>query len=1129
MALSPDARQEFGSGGIVNRMNVDTHSVIWFVTEFSHNLWSLPMQIGIALYLLYQTLGWTIIAGVATMFISMGVSAYLGPIVGRLSKKLMEYRDQRLEIMTEVLSGIRIVKLYAWEPSFIKRINHVRVGLELATIRTTSMLNAVFSFVTGTIGFGITFSTFALYSLVDNQSHGPLTPQLIFVSMSLLGMLGGPLGAVSGFITMFFEAKVSFLRLYELLTAEEIDFTAIVRKPYDSHSSAADAVLVSVQDASFKWSSSGDAVLKGINFECRSKELVAVVGQVGSGKSSLLSAILGDMVKSTGDVTICGTIAYVPQQPWILNATLRDNILFGYPYDEEFYNSVIDACALRPDIEMLPAADMTEIGEKGINLSGGQKMRVSLARAVYSKADVYFLDDPLAAVDAHVSKHIFTNVLGPQGILNSCARILVTNAVQYLSSVDRVTMLCNGEIVEDTPFAMAVANRDRIFEFARRHIEERESRTASSSSSTVGSDFDTKYTEPSDNQKNAVTADADTLAGNGQSQLIMPDAGRTIALETKREGEVGWDVYRSYIDIVGVQNIAVFSAALLAATLGGICTNVWIKHWSTANSRAHDYGNDSEAAPHSVVYYLLIYGAIGIVSTLLNSVQSMVMWTKCAINASARLHEIMLAGVMRAPVSFFDVTPLGRIINRFSADLSRCDDMLPRAVFGVANNIIIVLAGFAVIVVSMPPMLLLMIPLFFAYRYLQKRYIYSSRELERITSMMRSPVFAQFQEVIGGVSTIRAYGQQSRFMQKSHERLAQSTRSSVNYNSLNRWLSLRLEFLGNTVTLGTSMWAILSMRYFGFNDAGLMGLVITYSLNVTGSLNWSIRDYTTLENTMTHLERIVEYANLTPEAPNVIEDCRPKREWPEQGLVEFKNFSMRYREGLDLTLRDLSFQVLARQKVGIVGRTGAGKSSLTLALFRIVEAASGQILLDGEDILQYGLFDVRSKLSIIPQEPLLFAGTLRENLDPFNIYTDHDIWRVLEQAHLADYIRGKDERLEFAVTQGGENFSVGQRQLICLARALLKHAKVLVLDEATAAIDNATDAIIQQTIRNEFSDCTVLTIAHRLDTVTDSDMILVIDAGHLAEYDTPQNLLANKDSLFSKLLEESHNVSSSNF
>ncbi|KAJ2608021.1 hypothetical protein H4S08_004609 [Coemansia sp. RSA 1365] len=1124
MVLSPNSRQKFGTGSIVNRMDVDINSFIYFVTESSHNLWSNPFQVIIALYLLYQTLGWTIIAGVGAMFFSFAITACLSPITGNLYGKLMIYRDQRLELMNEVLSGIRVIKLYAWESSFIKRINHVRVELELANIRINGMVNAFFFFITDTIGFSITFFTFALYSLVDNQSHGSLNPQLIFVSMSLFGMLSLPIGGISGVVNRFFQMKIAFLRFYELLIAEEIDFTAIKREPYDDSVSSANTVLVSVKDSSFKWLSKNECTLNDINLECKRGELVAVVGKVGSGKSSLISAILGDMVKCSGSVTICGSVAYVPQQPWILNTTLRENIIFGHRYDKEFFNEVIDACALRPDVEMLPAADMTEIGEKGVTLSGGQKMRVSLARAIYSQADVYFLDDPLAAVDAHVSKHIFTHVLGPQGILKSRTRILVTNALKYLSSMDHIIMLHDGKIVEDAPFELAIANRGHIFKFSNRSMEEQELKTSSSSSSIISSSPDTIYTESSnDKQKSSLIADATDLVHNEPGPIIISDAGRTISVETKREGEVGWDVYRSYVDIVGVQNFVLYLITLLAATLGSICTNVWIKHWSNSNLSAHDTVHVSEPANHSVVYYLLIYGAIAIISALFNSMQSLVMRSKCSISASTKLHRNMLAGVMRAPVSFFDVTPLGRIINRFSVDLSCCDDMLPNSVSGVTSNIAAVLTTFGVIVVSMPPMLLLMIPLSFAYLYLQRRYLYSSRELERISSMMNSPVLAHFQEITDGVSTICAYGQQSRFMLESQRRLAQKMRSNISYNSLLRWLTLRLEFLGNTVTLGTCIWAIISLQYFGFNDAGLLGLVITYSLNVMGSLNWSIRDYTELENCMTHLERIVEYTNLTPEAPTVIEDNRPKKEWPEQGLVEFKNFSMRYREGLDLVLKDVSFRVLPRQKVGIVGRTGAGKSSMTLALFRIVEAAGGQILLDGEDILQYGLFDVRSKLAVIPQDPLLFAGTLRENLDPLNNYTDQDIWRALEQAHLAEYIRSKDDRLEFVVTHKGDNFSVGQKQLICLARALLKQAKVLMLDEATAAIDIATDSIIQSTIRNEFKNCTVLTIAHRLETITDSDMILVIDAGRLAEYDTPQNLLANKNSLFAKLLEESHN------
>ncbi|KAJ2717978.1 hypothetical protein GGI07_005906, partial [Coemansia sp. Benny D115] len=491
--------------------------------------------------------------------------------------------------------------------------------------------------------------------------------------------------------------------------------------------------------------------------------------------------------------------------------------------------------------------------------------------------------------------------------------------------------------------------------------------------------------------------------------------------------------------------------------------------------------------------------------------------------ASTKIHENMLYGVLRSPMSFFDVTPLGRILNRFSSDLQRCDEALPRSVSGMVNTMVSVISAVTVIGFSTPLMLVVMFPLAFVYRYLQQRYLFSSRELRRLDSTTRSPIFAHFQESIGGVSTIRAYGQQSRFVAENEHRLDKNIRAYYTYLSLNRWLSLRLETLGNTVMLGTTLLAIISLQYFGYGDAGLVGLSVAYALDFTSSLNWSVRSYTEVENSMIQLERVVEYARLPAEAPEIVTDNRPAKQWPEQGMVEFKGYSTRYREGLDLVLKDLSFRVLPRQKIGIVGRTGAGKSSLTLALFRIIEAAGGQILIDGEDISQYGLYDVRSKLSIIPQDPVLFAGSVRENLDPFASYSDEQIWLALEHAHLADVIRDRAEGLDFVVTQGGENFSVGQRQLICLARALLKRAKVLVLDEATAAIDNSTDAIIQASIRKEFKDCTVLTIAHRLNTIIDSDMILVIDGGRLAEYDTPEHLLANENSLFAKLVEEARN------
>ncbi|KAJ1896492.1 hypothetical protein LPJ66_003952 [Kickxella alabastrina] len=1162
--LSNESRQKYDMGGVVMHMTVDAKRILNFIGNQSHYLWTAPLHIALVLCMLYKTLGWSMLAGVAIMLISIPTSSGLSRSMQSLNTLLMGYRDQRMKIMDEVLSGIKIIKLYAWETSFIRRINDVRVRLELSTIRRYGAAQATFSFVVTLIPFAVSFSTFGLYSLADNKSHGPLTPQLVFVSLTLFNMLRTELSHGPSLIPGLLEAIVSHRRIFDFLTAGEIDFEAVDHGPYDRDAPDAsrDDVLASVKGGTFRWlSANAQPTLSNINIECKRSELVAVIGRVGSGKSSLASAILGEMVKSAGSVTLCGSVAYVPQQPWIMNATLRDNILFGHRFEQEFYDKVIDACALGPDLEMLPGGDTTEIGEKGINLSGGQKARVSLARAVYSRADVYILDDPLAAVDAHVGKHIFTHVLGPQGLLKTRARILVTNAVQYLSNTDQIVMLSAGAIVDRGPFARVIANRGEIYEFVHKYIEGEGSSLANSGESGSASDTEHYEDKITQNKQDGMPeplgvcifrkstkqtlgrASIGTIheamarrrvCGNGSNSpqdttagalVTANNTGRTMTTEVSRQGKVEWDIYCIYAKACGMRNVAMFGVAILLGSASNVLANMWLKHWASSNTEGKDsaairLGTDSG---HSVFYYLLTYGVLGFLGALVNLVRSLILWTRCSVKASENVHRHMLLGVLRSPVSFFDVTPLGRILNRFSSDLRECDEALPRAISELVHMVANVLSAILVIVFTMPFMLVIIMPLAFAYRYLQQLYLFSSREVRRLDSTTRSPVISHFQDSVGGISTIRAYSQQSRFIAENNNRLETNMRSLYTYFAINRWLFIRLEILCNVVILGTTTLAIVLLQYYGYGDAGLVGLSIMYALDVTSSLNWSVRNYTEIENSMIQLERVVEYARLPSEASVVIEDNCPAQSWPEQGMVEFKNYSTRYREGLDLVLRDLSFCVLPKQKVGIVGRTGAGKSSLTLTLFRIIEAAGGQILIDGEDIAQYGLYDVRSKLSIIPQDPVLFAGTVRENLDPFNSYSDQEIWCALEHAHLGDFVRSKNKALEYMVTQGGENFSVGQRQLICLARALLKRAKVLVLDEATAAIDNSTDSIIQKSIRKEFNDCTVLTIAHRLNTIIDSDMILVIDGGKLAEYNTPGNLLADKTSLFAKLVEEARN------
>ncbi|KAJ2355546.1 hypothetical protein GGF43_002621, partial [Coemansia sp. RSA 2618] len=600
----------------------------------------------------------------------------------------------------------------------------------------------------------------------------------------------------------------------------------------------------------------------------------------------------------------------------------------------------------------------------------------------------------------------------------------------------------------------------------------------------------------------------------GHLQLVEDGAGDAlITKEVSAVGKVSMSAYVSYFRACSWSGTALFVGGVLLCQMALVLSNVWLKIWSSANE-THE--RDGTADSHGPMYYIAVYGLFGVAAAVFCYVRSIVQWCVCVVRSGRVTHQQMLKAVLRSPTSFFDTTPLGRILQRFSKDMNSVDQVIPRTLGSWLVCLANVVLSLVVIVASLPAFAAVVVPVLVFFFYLKNYFLDTSRTLKRLDSTTRSPIYAGFQESLAGAPTIRAYGLSERFMAENVRKVDANQRCVYPYLSLNRWLAVRLEFMSAFIIFSTALLGVLSLLY-GSADAGLVGLSVTYALQSTQQINWMLRMECDLENSVCDYVRIQEFEQLQPEAPELIEDRRPADAWPEQGMVEFKGYSTRYREGLDLVLQDVSFAVKPREKVGIVGRTGAGKSSLTLALFRIVEAASGQILLDGEDISKYGLFDVRSKLSIIPQDPVLFAGTVRENLDPFNSYSDQQIWQALEHAHLAEFVRSKDERLEFVVAQGGENFSVGQRQLICLARALLKRARVLVLDEATAAIDPESDAIIQESIRNEFKHCTVLTIAHRLNTIIDSDRILVLDRGQVVEFDTPQRLLENDNGLFKQL------------
>ncbi|KAJ2707574.1 hypothetical protein H4R19_004887, partial [Coemansia spiralis] len=886
---------EYGIGKIVSHMDNDVSGLSTFVSGLSANLLLVPARLAITLYMLYCTLGWSIAAGVLVIMVSAPVYTPISRKMGAIYMQHMEHKDRRMNVMSEILWGIRTIKLNAWEALFVKRVNDIRNNLELDANRRNGAIQAQFSFVTPLLSFIVAFATYSVYSTVGGESHGPLNSQLVFMSLALFNMLESSLGSCSRIVPSIIDARASFRRFQAFLTADEIDFSAVGRAPYDRDSPTASTsdVLVNVDGGTFKWLSADEPVLRGIDIKCRRDELVAVIGRVGAGKSSLVSAILGNMIKCAGTVDVCGSIAYVPQQPWIMNATLRDNILFGNRLDQAFYDRVVDACALRPDLDMLPAGDKTEIGEKGINLSGGQKARVSLARAVYARADVYLLDDPLAAVDAHVSKHIFTNVLGSHGLLKTRTRILVTNAVQYLSCTDHIVMLADGQVAEEGSFAECMSRQGGVYEFVHHFVGETQAPDSSSASTSDTESSETtvsgrrmrKLVQPSlgraemENASRALsrsTRHASRVSNSDKAARV----GRTTTAEISKKGRVRWEVYRAFIRACRRRNVTALVLAFVLASVTGPSANLWLKYWVSSNREINGAGMYIPHTKYSVFYYLLIYGALGLLGALMLALQSLLLWTRCSIAASTEIHQNMLASIMRSPLSFFDATPMGRILNRFSADLGSCDSSLPGCVSPLLETASAAAASIIVIGHSMPMVATVFLPLVPAYRNIQQRYLASSRELKRILSTTRSPIVAHLQETLGGVATVRAYGHQARFEQENELRLEANIRVSWTHNMLNRWLMLRLATMGNLVLLGTTLLAVASLHYAGYCDAGLVGLAVTYSIKLTELLGWIARLATDEENAMTHMERCIEYSSLPQEAADVIEDHRPDERWP---------------------------------------------------------------------------------------------------------------------------------------------------------------------------------------------------------------------------------------------------------
>ncbi|KAJ3095767.1 hypothetical protein HDU97_006553 [Phlyctochytrium planicorne] len=1110
--LSGMARQQFDQGKITNMISTDLRRIEYFVTNF-HQIWTFSLQILFLLGLLIYTVGLAALAGFGFLLMMIPFNAIVIGKMFKLRKSNASITDKRVKLVTEALSSIRVLKFLAWENSFLNRIVDVRTK-ELVVVLASSILRSCVNaagFAIPALAAALTFMVYyAIDPRLDPAKDLLLAEELDFQPETDVGNTN----AITVENGSFHWDIIEHVKKDEPPKAapqvnESSEVQAKDSASVKSHTTTSTSALASNMAPTDAVDDETDAdqvkdvpeaapavklALKDVNIKIPTGSLVAVVGAVGSGKTSFVAALTGGLKSDNASARVIfnGSVGYVPQQPWIMNATLRDNILFGLPLDQERYDRAVDVCALNKDLTVLPAGDMTEIGERGINLSGGQKQRVSLARLVYFDSSIVLLDDPLAAVDAHVGRHIFENCIKKE--LGKKTRVLVTHQLHFVPQCDLVITLKDGAIAEFGTYDELMSAKGEF---------------ATLMQSYGGIDLNDDKVDDADQ-------DADEISAAGLKKEVKDanagDAkgGKLIKAEDRQEGSIKSSTLNSLI--VGMGGILFVILLVLSLSLSQfvrIINDLWLVSWT-------------QRSIPGVSDMTYLWGYLGFAIA-----QSLLLFAYCAfvsvgaLKAARHLHSDALTRLMRSPIVFFDTNPHGRILNRMTTDVDSVDNELADTVRFFTLTFGTCAATFALILYSTTGWFALaLLPMMVIYYFIQNIYRKTARELKRLNAAAKSPVIALFAETFVGIPTIRAYNVFDRFVARTEHLIDVSNSCSYIQVTAQRWLGMRLECIGNVLVLATALFSVCGRDTI---SAALSGLCLAYALQVTQLLSQCVRQYTDMEVELVSVERLNYYAKyIKTEAAEIIDANRPPKEWPSSGEVVISNLSMRYQEHLPLVLDNVSLSVKPFEKIGVVGRTGAGKSSLMQALFRIVEAEDGSITIDSIPINTIGLRDLRSQLSIIPQDPVLFSGTVRTNLDPYENHADAEIWDALERSSMKDVVVGLEGGLEAEIKAGGENLSVGQRQLMCLARAMIRKPKLLILDECTASVDLETDSLIQESLRENMKNATIMTIAHRLNTVIDYDRILVLDQGRIAAFDSPANLLSpgHENQIFASLVDE---------
>ncbi|KAF9262693.1 multidrug resistance-associated ABC transporter [Marasmius fiardii PR-910] len=1134
LRLSGKSRAEHTTGKIMTMISTDATRLDHFAI-YAHTLWIAPIQMIVGIALLIDNLGYSALVGLGVLIFGLPIQGIFAVIMMQQRQKGVKITDARARLTSEVLQGIRLLKFYGWEDFYTEQISKLRKG-ELATIRKAAIAQSGLVACISFIPLVASILSFITYSLTGHN----LTVATIFTSLQFFNIIRTPMIMLPLVLSGLSEFIVAVRRISAFLTAEELPEPPLV--DFDSK----DAIRV--QNASFTWDAvvgledqldkkgkEGDSELakankkeakkkqekkgktpqedstlpttkddvpapetfegedaaaqepfklKNINMTVPKGRFVAIVGQIGSGKSSILNALIGEMKKTDGEIMFGGTVGYVSQTPWIKNANVRDNITGG-ELDERRLDHIIKACSLERDIESLPHGLDTDIGEKGINLSGGQKARVSLARAAYTPSDIVLLDDPLSAVDSYVGKEILENCL-LKGPLANRTRVLVTHALHVLDKTDYIYVVEDGALVEEGSYKHLLDHGpifSRLINEYGRHDE----------------------ADPKAGYGRKSAQDA-TLKGPEEKKL----AEALMQEEERMTGAVTWNTYAQYLRHAGSILWAPVILFLMVLTQSSeVGNNLTLGFWTSMSIKGFDNGE-----------YMGLYAGFGAGQAVFTYVVSYIV-AILGVNASYSMFTKALRSVLRSPVSFFDTTPMGRILSRLSKDQDTLDTALPMNLVTFFFILASVFGTVGLVFYTLPLLGIMFAPTAVIYYVMAGFYRRSSVEIKRLDSLSRSKFYSSYSETLTGLATVRAYKHEAKALQDAESKLDRENQAYYLTVTMQRWLAVRLDLFSNILLLGIAIGA--SDNRTTLNPAKV-GVVLSYALSITEVFAHLVTTFAANEQNMNAAERLLVYTTLPPEKDE--KEIEPPASWPSQGSITFKNVDFAYRDGLPLVLKNVSFHIKSGEKIGVVGRTGAGKSSIIQALFRISEVTGGSIEIDGLNINSVGLQRLRTGMSLVPQDTTLFLGNLRENLDPLHTRTDAELISAMRRSWLLPSDRNGENAgdarfsLDSTVGDEGTNFSAGEKQLIALCRALVRQSNILVLDEATSSVDVETDTKLQQTIQSEFSSCTILCVAHRLNTIAHYDRVLVMDDGKVAEFDEVLNLFDNEGSIFRSLCDE---------